>query len=224
MKSIVKSRTTTKNKDIMQDDIDSQGQQDRPATDRATTLRSVWQDKRAAPGARQAQDAPFSLRAEENSTRAHAQQGKQAKEPKRQTVKLTTWVQPGVKRELERIAQAEGLSLSRTAAAALEDWLAERLHVQHAAILQPIIEQAIATQMRAYSSRLALLLVRSAFATEQTRALATNILARQQGVTQPVLESILDGTSNTARRNITRVTPQLAALIQEVEQWLEQNA
>jgi len=39
---------------------------------------------------------------------------------KRQTVKLTTWVKPGVKTELQRIAEAEGLSLSRTGAAALE--------------------------------------------------------------------------------------------------------
>lgn len=153
--------------------------------------------------------------------RADSQQGK---EHKRQTVKLTTWVQPGVKRELERIAKAEGLSLSRTGAAALEDWLAERLHVQHAAILQPIIEQAITKQMRAYSSRLAMLLVRSMFASEQTRALATNILSRQQGVTDQVLEEILNGTSDTARRNITRVTPQLATLLREVERWLMQSA
>jgi hypothetical protein len=38
------------------------------------------------------------------------------------------------------------------------------------------------------------------------------------------LEQILDGSSNTAKRNITRVTPQLATLIQEVERWLTQQA
>src|SRR5436305_371687 len=40
--------------------------------------------------------------------------------PTRQTVKLTTWVKPSVKAEYQRIAQAEGLTLSRTGAAALE--------------------------------------------------------------------------------------------------------
>ena len=143
---------------------------------------------------------------------------------KRQTVKLTTWIKPGVKTELQRIASAEGLSLSRTGAAALEEWLAGRLQVQYAGILQPIIEQAIAKQMRAYSSRIAMLLVRSMFTSEQTRALVTNILTRQQGINQSVLEDILNGTSNTAKRNIKQITPQLATLVAEVEQWLAQAA
>ncbi len=143
---------------------------------------------------------------------------------KRQTIKLTTWVKPSVKAELQRIAKAEGLSLSRTGAAALEEWLAGRLQVQYAGILQPIIEQAIAKQMRAYSSRIAMLLVRSMFTSEQSRALVTNILTRQPGITQPVLEDILNGTSDTAKRNIKQITPQLATLIAEVEQWLAQAA
>jgi hypothetical protein len=142
---------------------------------------------------------------------------------KRQTVHFTTWVKPSVKAELQRIAQTEGLTVSRTGAAALEEWLARRSHIQHRGIFQPMIEQAIAKEMRAYSSRIATLLVRSMFTSEQTRALATNILGRQPGVTQPVLEHILDGTSDTAKRNITRVTPQLATLIAEIEQWLTQT-
>ena len=142
---------------------------------------------------------------------------------KRQTVKLTTWVKPSVKREFQRIAEAERLSLSRTGAAALEQWLATRLDIRYAGILEPIIQQAIAKSMRAYSSRIAILLVRSMFTSEQTRALATNILGRQVGMTQPVLDTILDGTSTTAKSNITRITPQLATLIREVEQWLLQG-
>ena len=143
---------------------------------------------------------------------------------KRQTVKLTTWVKPGVKVELQRIAKAESLSLSRTGASALEEWLAGRLQVQYAGIFQPIIKQAIAKQMRAYSSRIAMLLVRSMFTSEQTRALVTNILTRQQGINQSVLEEILNGTSDTAKRNIKQITPQLATLVAEVEQWLAQAA
>jgi len=143
---------------------------------------------------------------------------------KRQTVKLTTWVKPSVKREFQRIAETEGLSLSRTGAVALEQWVATRLDIQYAGILEPIIQKAIAKSMRVYSSRIAILLVRSMFASEQTRALVTNILARQPGMTQPVLETILNGTSNTAKSNIKRITPQLATLIREVEQSLEQGA
>ena len=143
---------------------------------------------------------------------------------KRQIVQLTLWVKPAVKHEFQRIAEAEGLSLSRTGAAALEQWVAQQSYIQHRGIFQPMIERAIAKEMRAYSSWLALLLVRSMFASEQTRALTTNILGRQPGVTQPVLDHILDGSSNAAKRNITRVTPQLATLIREIERWLTQTA
>jgi len=59
---------------------------------------------------------------------------------------------------------------------------------------------------------------------DKTRALVTNRLIRQQGINQPVLEDILNGTSDTAKRNIKQITPQLATLVAEVEQWLAQAA
>lgn len=142
---------------------------------------------------------------------------------KRQTVQYAIWVKPSVKAEFQRLADAEGLTLSHTGSAALEEWLARRSHLQHRGIFQPMIERAIAREMRTYSNRITKLLVRSMFASEQTRALATNILGRQPGVSQAVLEHILDGTSDTAKRNITRVTPQLAALVTEIDAWLVQG-
>lgn len=124
---------------------------------------------------------------------------------------------------MERIGERDGLSLSKTGATALEQWVAESLHLQHAGLIQPIIEKAIAKQMRSYSTRIAVLLVRSLFASEQTRSIVTNILGRQQGINQQVLVKILDGSSTTARRNIVRVTPQLATLIKEVEAWIQEQ-
>ncbi|HEY7418325.1 MAG TPA: hypothetical protein VH593_24300 [Ktedonobacteraceae bacterium] len=195
----------------MQDDIDDHQEPLSPAFTE-TTLRDVGQDNFAPPRVRAPEDSSITRN---QKPRSHA---------KRQTEYVMIWVKPDVKRELERIAETEGLSLSRTGAAALEEWLAQRLHIRHAGILEPIIEKAITKQMRAYSSRIAMLLVRSMFTSEQTRALATNILGRQPGVTQPVLEQILDGSSNTAKRNITRMTPQLETLIHEVQKWLEHQA
>lgn len=145
---------------------------------------------------------------------------------KRQTVKLTTWVKPSVKHELQRIAEAESLSLSRTGAAALEDWLAKRLDIQYAGILEPIIQRALAKGMRAFSSRLALLLVRSLFTSEQTRAIAYNTLRKPPGLTltDEMVDKIMDGSKNTAKRNIARVDPELTPIIQQIEQWLVQQA
>src|SRR6266849_3616936 len=140
--------------------------------------------------------------------------------PKRKTVHLTLWVKPVVKAELKRVAETEGLSVSSTGGAFLEEAIRQKLHIQHAVLLQPIIEQAIRKQMRGISTRLAWLLVRVAFDSGQTRSLVTNILSRQPGVTQPVLEQILSGSSKTAKGNIMRRTPQIVELIEAVEQWI----
>src|SRR5258708_11845003 len=141
---------------------------------------------------------------------------------KRQTVQLTIWVKPGVKAEMQRIAKAEGLTASRTGAAALEEWLARRSHIQHRGIFQPMIERAIAKEMRAYSRRIAILLVRSLFTSEQTRAIAYNILRKQPGLTDEQVDDIMDGSKNTAKRNIAQVAPELTPLIREIDTWLTQ--
>ena len=139
---------------------------------------------------------------------------------KRKTVQVTLWVKPVVKAELQRLAEQEGLSVSATGAAFLEQALQANVDMQYSSLLQPIIEQAIRKQMRSISTRLAWLLVRVAFDSGQTRSLVTNILGRQPGVTPEVLKTILDNSSKTAKGNITRKTPQLIELIEAVEQWM----
>jgi hypothetical protein len=128
-----------------------------------------------------------------------------------------------VRAELERKAREEGLSVSATGAAILEWFFEQSITTQHAATLERAIETSIGKHMRSYSTRLAVLLVRVAFSSEQTRSLVTNILARQQGVTPTVLNHILDGSSNAAKRNITRKTPQLESIIEEFEQWFRER-
>ncbi len=143
--------------------------------------------------------------------------------PKRKTIHLTLWVKPVVKAELQRIAERDGLSVSATGGAFLERAMQANIDMQYGALFQPIMEQAIRKHMRSYSSRIAVLLVRSLFASEQTRSLATNMLGRHPGVTQPILEEILNGSSQAAKRNITRITPQLADLLKEVERWMQEG-
>jgi hypothetical protein len=143
---------------------------------------------------------------------------------KRQTAHYTTHIKPSVKTELQRIAQAEGLTTSRVGAVAIEEWLARRSHIQHRGIFQPMIEQAIAKEMRAYSSRIAMLLVRSLYTSEQTRAFTYTLLRKQPGMTDERLDAITDGSKNTAKRNIGRIDPTLAPIIQQLAQWLEQGA
>jgi hypothetical protein len=142
---------------------------------------------------------------------------------KRQTVQISGWGKPQLKAALSRIAEQEGLSLSQTIVAALEEWVRQQLHIQHAVLLDAIIDKAIGKHMRAYSNRLAVLLVRSLFATEQTRSFAVNILGRQSGMTETELMEIKNGANNTARANITRISPQLKTLIDAVQKQLTEE-
>jgi hypothetical protein len=143
---------------------------------------------------------------------------------KRQTVQVASWVPHPIRAELQRIAKQEGLSLSATIAALLEAAIRHKLHIQQGALLEPIIKQAIRKEIHAYSSRIALLLVRSIFDAGQTKAVVNNLLSRQPGVTDAVLKTILARAQQLAKGNITRKTPQLTEVIAAVETWLQEDA
>jgi hypothetical protein len=75
--------------------------------------------------------------------------------------------------------------------------------------------------MQGISNRLAWLLARNAFASEQTRSLVTNILGRQSGMTEETLKTILVMTKRSAKGNLTRRNPELLELIEAVKQWVD---
>jgi hypothetical protein len=183
---------------------------------------SVRQDKGRISSARigTQQPAPH-----QNPMRPHplsngATRSKNSPKPKRKTVHLTLWVDPIVKAELQRLAEQEGLTVSKTGAAFLKQALQNNVNMQYSELLTPIIETAIDKRMGARDARLAWLLVRVAFDTGQTRSLVANILGRQQGMTEDMLKNILAMSQRTAKGNITRKTPQIAELMEAVEKWL----
>jgi hypothetical protein len=189
-----------------------------------TTVRGVGQDNGAANRARRYVNQPDAdetmLRAQRMDTHTNRSQ-KRSFAPR--TVKVTLWVHPSLKAEVERLAEIEQLSISKVGGSLLEGAIRNSIHTQYGSLIEPIVEQAIKQQMRGISTRLALLLVRVAFDTGQTRQLVTNILARQPGVTPNLLREILDGSSTGAKRSIKTRTPQLSALIEEVEAWLDEQ-
>lgn len=184
-----------------------------------TTVRGVRQDNSAHPPAPSAspQPAPRKKTMRPAPKKVSISRTHQKGSRKRKDVKLDLWVKPGVKAELQRLAKERGLSVSTTGEALLEHALQQNLYVQHTALLDPIINKAIGKHMRSYSTRIALLLVRNAYASEQTRSLVINILSRQSGVDPDTLTTILDGSSKAAKRNITHKTPQLKEIIEELE-------
>ncbi len=137
----------------------------------------------------------------------------------RQTVQVSAWVNPAIKGELKRLASQEGLSLSQTCASLLAEAIRQRLHIQHAVLLQPIIEQAIRKQMRLVTTRLALLLARGAYESGQTKRLMVHLLKHSR-VNQVVLKAMLEDASRGARTSLLRKTPQLETVLSAVEAWL----
>jgi hypothetical protein len=183
--------------------------------------RDIWQDKYAPNRVRAGSSEPVTVDA---PMRTHASNTKPARSQnrskKRRTVQVASWVREHLRDQIQRFAKKEGLSTSKTIAALLEEAVRQKLHIQHAVLLQPIIEQTIRKEMRAIATKLAWLIVRVAFDAGQTRSLVTNILGRQPGVTPEVLQKILEGSSKTARGNIIRKTPQIKELVKAIEDWL----
>jgi hypothetical protein len=147
--------------------------------------------------------------------------GSPKRSTKRKTVPLTLWVRPQLKAEIQRIAKLEGLSISQTGRAGLEEWVRQKLHLQHAVLLQPIIETAIRQELKGIMKKLVLFLSRNAYEAGWTRRLASNILKYQPGIlNEEKLNTILDRSSIDARKYIFRKTPETNELNEAIEKWL----
>jgi hypothetical protein len=183
---------------------------------------SVRQDKGRISSARigTPQPAPQTTPIRPQPLNTDTARSKKKPDPKRKTVHLTLHVDPIVKQELQQVAEQEGLTVSKTGSAFLEQALQNNVDMHYSALLEPIIKTAIRKHITAGFNRLAWLLVRIAFDAEQTRAIATNILGRQQGMTEETLKNILAMSQRTAKGNITRTSPEMRELIDAVENWL----
>ncbi len=140
---------------------------------------------------------------------------------KRQLVQLTIWLTPPVKAEIQRIAEREGLSISQTGRAGLEEWVRQKLHIQHAVLLQPIIETTIRQELRGMMKKLVFMLSRNAYEAGWTRRIASNMLKYADGImTEEKLNTILDRSSIDAKKHIFRKTPETLELSKAIERWL----
>ncbi len=140
----------------------------------------------------------------------------------RQTAKVTLWVKPVVKAELQRRAERGGLSLSATGAAFLEKALQADIDMQYGTLLEPIIARTITRHLSSRDRRLAFLLARGAYESGMTKALVLFVL-KQAGVDQARLKAMLDESSRKARTTLLRRTPQLETVLAEVAAWLAEN-
>jgi len=182
----------------------------------------VWQDKRGTSSDRTGSRQPASVQNGSRSpgvstTIPRSQTGHAAK---MKAAPLQVWVNPIVKAEIKRMAEINGVSASAQGAALLEEILRQTLHIQQAATLETVLEKIIAKAHRSLATRMAWLLVRIAFDTGISRVLTTNMLGRQNGMTEKEFNDILATADKRTKANLMRKTPQLTELVEAVEQWL----
>jgi hypothetical protein len=141
-------------------------------------------------------------------------------------VPLQIWIDPLLKGEVQRIAENEALSASQVGATAVGEWIHQRLHDRHEALLYRTMRQLVRDENRALGNRLVFFQMRTAFASEQTRILVTNILDRMlknDGVKPEIFNSLVDKSNKMAKRNIIARTPELKSLIEEFQAYLPQD-
>ena len=184
-----------------------------------TSLRAVRQDKPHPPLARTAshQPAPHqkAMRAHDMNTTPIRSQNNPI--PKRKTVHLTLWVKPVVKAELQRLSESEGVSVSKVGAAFLERAMQGNIDMQYSALIQPIIETTIRTELRRYFSRMILFLARITMTLDVMKGLVRWLCRRLAGATKEQVDSVEVRSRTEARINIAKHTPQLEAISTELE-------
>jgi hypothetical protein len=182
----------------------------------------VRQDKRAKTSARSASPQParshIPMRADHLNTKTPRSQNTPIARKRKE--KLTLWVDPIDKAEVQRRAAREGLSDSEAGAALLKKGIQVDLDISYGALLTPVFENTLKRYMAARDNRLASLLVRACIAIEQTRSISVNTLGRQPKVTPRVLNEILDRSLEDAKKKITNRSPELKELIKELNSWI----
>jgi hypothetical protein len=113
----------------------------------------------------------------------------------------------------------EELSRSEVVSSLIETALQAHIDMQYGALIKPVIEHSIHNCMRARDNRLVALLVRIAFETGQIRGIVTNNLAIQPGISNENVQTVLTESEREAKANITRLTPQIAEILNELKNW-----
>ena len=172
--------------------------QDRSAPARARTL--LVQPSRATDARRAQPSDTNSDRLKKHSTR-------------RQTVQAIGWVKQPISDEIDRIARHFGQTRSHTIATLLEEAVHQRLHVEHAVMLSPLVRKAV---LKAVQGLLPFL-VQIAYDTNQTRHLTGNVLANT--VPPADMARIREKTAKHARDSILHQRPQITELIDIAKTW-----
>ena len=131
----------------------------------------------------------------------------------RKTVAAMGWVERPVSDELDRIAKESGQTRSHTIATLLKEAVHQRLHIQHAVMLSPLVRKSIVKGIQGILP----VLIAIAYDSHQTRHLAGIALAKS--VKPEEMETIRERTAKKARESILHQRPQIAELVDIAKGW-----
>jgi hypothetical protein len=174
----------------------------------------VRQDKRGIPSARtaspQASRIRDTWRARPLDTNSDRVQKSTSTGP---AVQACGWVKQPISDEINRIAQHYGQTRSGTIATLLEEAVHQRLHIQHAVMLSPLVRKSVIKAIQG----LLPLLISIAYDSHQTRHLTGNVLAKT--VSEDDLDRIREKTEELARKSILYQRTQIEDLVDVAKQW-----
>ena len=111
-------------------------------------------------------------------------------------------------------------SASAEGAALLEAKVREEIHQQQSSTLDATVARSVAKAYRSFASRMAFLLIWIIYDVGDIKALASNTLGMQQGASPELLTDIFKQANRTTQAALARKRPELAPLVEVVEQWL----
>ncbi len=137
--------------------------------------------------------------------------------------KMGFWVKRSTAAEIKRRAAQTGLSASATGANFLDQIVMQDLQIQHGALLQPMVDQAMRKRMRFMAELLLLLL----YDCSQMKYLLVNSLGRLPDypvMSEDMFNHVRDESTRAAKRDLRSRSPHLKALIaEELEQFLKEE-
>jgi hypothetical protein len=191
-------------------------------TARAGKTREVPQDKGVLGNAPHEAHQPAPLR-NDSGARAMNTKSAQIQKTKSGRVKLvhsTFHLEPGIRVEIERIADHKGLSLSQVGNIACRFYVNATIERQHAESLRDVLRQIIREELQAFGHRIIYFLMRIAFSAEQAKLLITNVLKfvlKLSGIDQKTYVTLVDESAKLAKSNILANTPQFKTFLAEWE-------
>ncbi len=161
----------------------------------------------------------------ENTSFTKEHQNYATKPPKE---KLYIWVEPAEKRELERIAQSKGLSVSQTGRAIIVDGIRQELRIEREALATPLLEAFFEKKMNHVINKLSEFLARNVYESGQVRYLFVNRLYREvlnpdRKLTKEEFYKLLETSEKETIKRVKQWNPHMKDMVAAIRQWFKEG-